>query len=83
MQTKTPPISYLSEAERKVAVEKIQSFFLDERDEEIGFVAADDLFSFIETEIAPQIYNRAIDDCRTKLKEQLAEVDFVMSELKK
>ena len=76
-------LSLLAEEERKKAVESIISFFLDERNEEIGMVAATGMLDFFEREIGPKIYNKAINDSRTALKEEMEELDYKLSEIRK
>jgi uncharacterized protein (DUF2164 family) len=76
-------LTFTSEDEKKKIIDKIISYFLDELDEEIGIVAATSLLDFIEQEIAPIIYNQAIDDATNSYQEHLEELAFKFMELKK
>ena len=73
----------LTSEARKKAVTDIIAHFLDERDEEIGIIGATSLLDFFEQEIGPSIYNVAVDDMRTALKNELEEWDYKFSELRK
>lgn len=83
MSSSTTNSHFLTEEERKKLLDSIIAFFLDERDEEIGLVAATNVLDFIEAEVAPTIYNRAVEDVSTSLKEHFEEVQFKLQELKK
>lgn len=52
--------------ERAQIVSKIQQFFQDERDEELGALPAAMLLDFIEKEIAPFFYNRGVREAKAK-----------------
>ncbi len=76
-------LTFSTEEQKKKMIDKIISYFLDQRDEEIGILAATDVLDFIEQEIAPHIYNQAIDDATNSYKEYLEELEYKLSELKK
>jgi len=48
-------------------IKKIQKFFLNERNEEIGELAAILLLDFITEKLAKEFYNKGIQDCITQL----------------
>ncbi|MEP7167285.1 MAG: DUF2164 domain-containing protein [Candidatus Woesebacteria bacterium] len=73
----------LSKEDREKALKEITAYFLDERNEEVGVIAANDILDFCLQNIGPSIYNKAIDDTRTALKEKLEEWDYTLSELRK
>lgn len=62
----------LSKKEHGLLLEKIKSFFLDERDEEIGDLAADLYLNFIKQEIAAVFYNKGLQDAKQKVEENFA-----------
>lgn len=64
----------LSKDARKSAIEEIQSFFLKERDEEIGNLGGEFLLDFILEKIGPVIYNQAIEDAHSLLLQQTEEL---------
>ncbi|MFZ1720984.1 MAG: DUF2164 domain-containing protein [Microgenomates group bacterium] len=71
---------YLTKEQRNKAIKSIISFFFDERNEEIGIIAAEEVLEFIETEIAAQIYSKALLDAKTIAKQQFEELDFKLTE---
>ncbi len=46
---------------------KIKSYFLDERDEEIGDLAAGFLLDFVQKEITPFYYNQGLNDAKEQI----------------
>ena len=60
---------------------KLIEFFREEREEEIGDLAAGMLLDFIEREIGPFFYNRGVRDAKLKAATALAglteELDFL------
>lgn len=52
---------------REKMIIKIQKFFLNERDEEIGDLAAILLLDFIIENLAREFYNKGIKDCIAQL----------------
>ena len=57
----------LSKEERSLAIESIQRYFLDERDESIGILQGQLILDFILEKIGPSIYNLAISDMQKYL----------------
>lgn len=45
---------------------KLQAYFREERDEELGDLAANLLLDFIEREIGPIFYNQGVKDAKAK-----------------
>jgi len=76
-------LDLLTKEEREKAIKDITAYFLDERNEEIGIILATNILDFFEQKIGSHIYNKAIDDSRTALKEKLEELDYKLSELRK
>ncbi|MDR3563026.1 MAG: DUF2164 domain-containing protein [Negativicutes bacterium] len=64
----------LTKDDRTNAVRDIQAYFLQEREEEIGNLAAEFFLDFILAKIGPSIYNQAIDDAHTLLFTQIEEL---------
>lgn len=54
----------LTPEERVTAIDHLQSYFLDEREEEIGDLAAGILLDFIETHLGASFYNRGVRDAK-------------------
>ena len=62
----------VTKEKRDDMVRAIKSFFLTEREEELGDLAAGLILDFIIEELAPEFYNQGvlilINTCRTRLK---------------
>jgi uncharacterized protein (DUF2164 family) len=54
---------------RKEAIAKLQQFFRDERDEELGELAASLLLERIETDLAPHFFNLGVRAAKGRLRE--------------
>jgi uncharacterized protein (DUF2164 family) len=66
----------LSEEKRKDAIEVIIKFFKDERDEEIGIIAAENLLDLFLEMIAKDVYNKGVDDAKIALKKRFDDLEF-------
>jgi uncharacterized protein (DUF2164 family) len=60
---------------KALLVNKIQSYFVTERSEEIGELAAGNLLDFMVEQLGPIIYNQAIRDARTVVMQQMERVE--------
>jgi uncharacterized protein (DUF2164 family) len=58
-----------SDEEKKILVEKIQSYFHTELSEEIGQFDAEFLLDFFNREIGSYHYNKGLQDARTLIEE--------------
>ena len=61
---------------RKEAVASIERWFLEEREEKIGNIAASALLGFFLEEIGPLVYNRAVADVQERLAARVSELDI-------
>lgn len=50
----------LNDEDKRVVMEEIKRFFFEERDEEIGEIAAMNFLDFVTEKIGPYYYNAAI-----------------------
>jgi uncharacterized protein (DUF2164 family) len=55
--------------------EQIRHYFMEERGEEIGELAADNLLDFMLRELGPFVYNQAVQDARTTLMQKAAAME--------
>lgn len=69
----------LSETARKQSIASIKRYFVEELDQEIGDLKAGLLLEFILKEIGPSIYNAAIGDAQTYLRDRIADLEGVCS----
>lgn len=66
---------WLSDEQRQKYIKAVISYFHDERDEEIGVIAAGELLDFLLQEAGTEIYRRAIGDVKKMLKKNSEELD--------
>jgi uncharacterized protein (DUF2164 family) len=70
----------LAKEARREAIQSIERWFQEHRDERIGNVAAGALLAFLLEEIGPSIYNRAVADVQERLGARIAELDIEVHE---
>lgn len=61
----------LSAEKKREMIRDIQSFFLEERGEEIGEIAAEIYFEFIKDRLGPVFYNAAVHDAREIVEQRM------------
>lgn len=66
----------LPDETRNELVKAIKLYFLNERDEEIGELAAAFFLEFVLETIGPSIYNQAIRDAQGRLQVIVADLDI-------
>lgn len=69
----------LTKEEYGKAVEAIIAHFAAERGEDMDIIGAGGLLDAFLEDIAPNIYNRAIEDARELLKKQSEDADFELN----
>ena len=70
----------LAKEARQQAIESIERWFREHRDERIGNIAAGALLGFLLEEIGPSVYNRAVADVQERLGARVAELDIEVHE---
>lgn len=65
----------LSKPARQQAIASIERWFVENRDEKIGNIAAGGLLGFLLEEIGPSIYNQAVADVQQRLHARIDELD--------
>ncbi len=65
----------LPKEKRKALIDEIITFFKQERDEEIGIIAAEDILDFFLQNAAKDIYNKGIADSKELLKKQFEDLE--------
>ncbi|WP_053363133.1 DUF2164 domain-containing protein [Bacillus sp. FJAT-27251] len=65
----------LSKEQQQRMISDIQTFFSQERDEEITEFAAERVLDFIKESLAPHFYNAAVQDARNVLEQQYASLE--------
>jgi uncharacterized protein (DUF2164 family) len=66
----------LSKEARQEAMESIARYFLEQREEEIGVIAAGGILDFFIAEVGPSIYNKAVADIIQRMQMQVSELDI-------
>ncbi len=74
---------FLPNEKRKLYIEKIISFFREQRDEEIGVLAAENILDFFLENIGPEIYNLGIEKTKELLKNSFNNFEIDLDSLKK
>lgn len=69
------PRIQLSKEKRDFLIASIKEFFRNEREEEIGDLAAILLLDFFMEKLAPAVYNQGIQDCVALFKEKLDDLE--------
>ena len=64
----------VSEETRKAMIEEVKDYFLNERDEEIGDLAAGLLLDFITEKLAPEYYNQGVYDSCNYMKDRVEDL---------
>ncbi len=72
-----------SKDEKEVIVSKLQTYFSDELDQEIGQFDAEFLLDFFAEEIGKLFYNRGLYDAQTILESRMDNIVEAISELEK
>ena len=73
----------ISEEQRKANIEEIINFFQNERDEEIGIIAAEDLLDFCLQTVGMEIYNKGIEDSKNFIKTRFEDLELDIESFKK
>jgi len=74
MNKKKGSILELSRSQKAKAIEEIKSFFFNERDEEIGDLAASLLLDFFLQKLAPIFYNEGVKNSIKYMQEQVEDM---------
>ena len=70
-----------SKEEREIIVRKIQGYFEEKLDQEIGQFDAEFLLDFFAKEIGCYFYNRGLYDARAVLESKLENIDEAIYEI--
>ena len=72
-----------SKEEKAQIVQKIQKYFNEELDQDIGSFDADFLIDFFAKEVGAYFYNRGLYDAQLLLTEKVEEIGYLVQELEK
>ncbi|MEH7436960.1 DUF2164 domain-containing protein [Neobacillus drentensis] len=65
----------LTKEQQHAMISDIQSFFSDERDEELSEFAAERVLDFVKETLAPHFYNAAVLDVKRVVEERYASLE--------
>jgi uncharacterized protein (DUF2164 family) len=66
--------SMLSKEKKEGLISEIRTYFLAEREEELGDLAAALLLDFIEEKIGPEFYNQGVMDSYLLMKDRVEDI---------
>jgi len=75
MSKKKNKLDFESEELKAKYIKEIIGFFQNERNEEIGFIAAEKVLDFFLQTMGEEIYKKAIKDCKKLLKEKIDDLE--------
>ncbi len=59
----------LDDQKKQFLIKEIIGYFQNERNEEIGIIAAGEILDFFLQQLHPEIYNQALDDVKKTVKD--------------
>ncbi|MDD5464415.1 MAG: DUF2164 domain-containing protein [Candidatus Moranbacteria bacterium] len=66
----------LSKEKREGAIKRIIAYFKNQKDQEIGILAAEELLDFFLEELVEDIYNKAVDDSKKAIKQNFDNLEI-------
>lgn len=65
-----------SREQKALLIKEIQNFFSEEREEQIGIIASENLLDFFMENLGNKIYNKALDDARVWFGKRMEALDI-------
>ena len=65
----------LDDDRKRVIIERIRGFHLEEFDEDVSAFRAESLLDFFLEVVGPQVYNQAVQDARGFMQERLDDLE--------
>lgn len=72
----------LSKERRSGLIREITAYFENERGEEIGMLAAEEILDFFQEALSKDIYNRAIEDAKMTIRQNAENLEIDIDLLK-
>ncbi len=72
-----------SNEEKEIIIKKMQNYFNEELDREIGRFDADFFLDFLCKELGPYFYNQGLYDAQSILREKLENINDAIYEIEK
>ena len=76
MSKRKQKFDFVSEEKEMAYLKEIIAFFQDERNEEIGFVAAKQVLNFFLQTIGEEVYKKAIKDTKKLFQERVDDINI-------
>lgn len=73
----------LSDEQKKAIKDSIHAFYLDEHGEDIGIIHQEGLLDLFMEQLAPVVYNKALDDAKVWYSRQVDNIEADYYELYK
>lgn len=73
----------LPKEQKAELISNVKQYFIEDRSEDISDLASELLIDFMIKELGPFIYNKAIDDVRKLMNEQMSRIDDELYSLEK
>lgn len=64
----------LNKEQKDIMIEAIQTYFSNERDEELGDLAASLILDFFVEKLGPEMYNQGIQDAQRYMEERVMDM---------
>ena len=68
-------IGLVTKDQRKIMIGEIVGFFENERDEEIGVIAAEEVLEFVLEKLGGTIYNKGVRDTKKLIRSRMEDFD--------
>lgn len=66
----------LSKERRAILIKQVITYFKTKRDQEIGVIAAEEILDFFLEALSEEIYNKAINDSKTTIKQTFENLEI-------
>ncbi|MCP8615859.1 DUF2164 domain-containing protein [Salirhabdus salicampi] len=73
----------LTKETRNHMIREIQTYFSEERSENIGDLAGENLLVFIEEKIAPHYFNQGIEETKVMIEQKVMNIEEDIDSLKR
>lgn len=73
----------LPKEQKELLIQRVQAYFIDEREEELGDLAAEFLLDHMITLLGPVIYNQAIEEALAVIEQRNAALEEDLHAIKK
>jgi uncharacterized protein (DUF2164 family) len=76
-------VAKLPREHKELLIQRLQAFFIEERSEEIGELAAELLLDFMLKELGPVVYNQAVQDATRLVAQRMTSLEEDLHALEK